>query len=199
MVVCWHVCATLHQVRSSLGVFLCHFALGMVACLRFFACAILHRLVWLFHFATNTVAYVCAILQWKWSSVGLCLCHFAQGMVVSWRVCATLHQVWSSVAFFCHFASGVAIPWRVCASLHEVYSSVGLFVSLRIKVCLLVGVSLSFYINFVGFLCHRCYGWEMAWFVPFCMRYCPQLACVGANAILHQIWSLPWVCLCHFE
>ena len=125
----------------------------------------------------------------------MCLCHFAAGMVVSWRVGAILHQVWSSVGLcfvsFCvgygfqlacvcailhrlrssvgvclgHFASGTVIKWRVCAFLHQVWSSVGVLV--------------AFCIRYVV-------SWRVS--VPFCIKYGRQLVCV--SAILHQVRSL---------
>ena len=136
--------AILHQVLSSVGVCLCHFASAMVVGCR--VCAILHQ-VWssVGVFVPVVSWRVWAILHQVWSSVGVsvpiwisygrqlaCLCHFASGMVVRRRVCAILHQVWSSVdvfvpfcirygrqrAWLCHFASGMVVSWRVCVILH---------------------------------------------------------------------------------
>ena len=56
------------------------------------------------------LACVCAILYQVWSSVGVCLCHFASGMVVSWHVFVPFCiRYGRQLAFLCHFASGMVV------------------------------------------------------------------------------------------
>ena len=166
-VVSWPVCAILHEVWSSVGVGLSHFA-SDTACLC--------------HFAPGMVVSWCKPVP-RWIRYGrqlACLCHFASAMVVSLRVCAILDQVWSSVGVgLCHFASGTVVSWRVFVPFCIRYIRYG-----RQLAC----------------SCHFASGMVVSWrvcailhqlwssvcvFVPFCIRYGRQLACFCG--ILHQV------------
>ena len=172
------VCAILHQLWASVGVYLCHFAS-------------MHQL-W------SSIVPFCI----RYGRQLACRCHFASGMAVNWHVCATLHQVHQLWSCMSYFASVMVVSWHVCAILHEVWSSVGMYLWHFASVMVVSGpVFVSFCIRYgcqLACLCHSASGMVVNWrvIVPFCIRYGRQLAWV--SVILHQLWSSVSLFLCHF-
>ena len=124
------------------------------------------------HFASGMIVSWPAILHQIWSAY---LCRFAPGMVVTGGVCATLHQVWLSMACLCHFARGLVVNWCVCAVLHQVCSSVGMPFCIRSGrqlACLYVLLHQLWLSGGVR-LCHFAPGMVVGWRVSasFCIRY----------------------------
>ena len=150
------VCVILHQGWSSVGVFVSF-------CIKY----------------GRQIAWVCVILHQVdqvWSSVGVCLCHFASGMVVSWRVCVILHQVWSSLAC-------------ICVILHQQWSAIGVYFFILHYIWSSVGVIVPFCIR---------YGPQLVCFCQF-VQVSPSIG-VGLRHFASGSAGMVaiGVCLCHF-